>query len=61
MRLDPLISLRLQEDFNRDPAIIYASTTKVYGSNVKKINVLEKETRYIFEDKFKKAYRKPFR
>ena len=37
----------------RDPAVIYASTNKVYGDNVNKINVLEKETRYVLEDKFK--------
>lgn len=36
-----------------DPAIIYCSTNKVYGSNVNKIEVLEKKTRYIFEANFK--------
>jgi len=35
-----------------DPAIIYCSTNKVYGSNVNKIKVLEKGTRHIFEDHF---------
>lgn len=34
-----------------DPAIIYCSTNKVYGENVNKIPVLEKETRYTFADK----------
>lgn len=38
---------------NSDPAIITCSTNKVYGSNVNKIQVVEKETRYAFEDKFK--------
>jgi CDP-paratose 2-epimerase len=39
--------------FSNDPLIIFCSTNKVYGSNVNKIKVLERETRYIFEDKFK--------
>lgn len=38
---------------NSDLAIIYCSTNKVYGNNINKIRVLEKKTRYAFEDKFK--------
>ncbi|MES4787405.1 MAG: hypothetical protein C4294_18165 [Nitrospiraceae bacterium] len=45
---------------NGDPAIIYTSTNKLYGDNVNKIMVLEKETRYIFEDKFKKGIPETF-
>jgi CDP-paratose 2-epimerase len=38
---------------NRSPALIYCSTNKVYGNNVNNVEVQEKETRYVFEDKFK--------
>lgn len=38
---------------NNHPVIIYCSTNKVYGENVNKVRVVEKEIRYIFEDKFK--------
>ena len=37
---------------NRDQAIIYCSTNKVYGNNVNKIPVIERETRYEFKDGF---------
>lgn len=43
-----------------DPAIIYTSTNKVYGDNVNKITVSEKETRYTFEDKFKNGIPETF-
>jgi len=33
---------------NTDPCIIYTSTNKVYGNNVNKIPLIEKETRYQF-------------
>jgi len=35
---------------NRNPIIIYTSTNKVYGNNVNKIPLTEKETRYEFSD-----------
>jgi len=38
---------------NRNPALIYCSTNKVYGNNVNNVEVREKATRYVFEDKFK--------
>lgn len=43
-----------------DPAIIYTSTNKVYGDNVNKINVIEKETRYTFENKFRNGIPETF-
>jgi len=43
-----------------DPAIIYCSTNKVYGNNVNEIRVIEKETRYAFEDKFKNGIPETF-
>jgi CDP-paratose 2-epimerase len=36
---------------NGNPIVIYTSTNKVYGNNVNKIRLIEKETRYEFADK----------
>lgn len=38
-----------------NPTVIYCSTNKVYGSNVNKIPVQEKDTRYTFADKHFKS------
>ena len=38
--------------FCNNPAVIYCSTNKVYGNNVNNVNVIAKETRYCFEDRF---------
>ena len=35
---------------NSDPSVIFCSTNKVYGNNVNKITLVEKETRYEFAD-----------
>ena len=35
---------------NTNPTIIYTSTNKVYGNNVNDISLVEKETRYEFDD-----------
>ena len=43
-----------------DPAIVFCSTNKVYGNNVNKIQVIEKETRYLFEDRFKNGVPETF-
>lgn len=43
-----------------NPIIVYCSTNKVYGENVNKIKVIEKESRYIFEDKFKSGIPETF-
>jgi CDP-paratose 2-epimerase len=43
-----------------DPAVVFCSTNKVYGSNVNKIQVIEKETRYLFEDRFKNGVPETF-
>jgi len=45
---------------NTDPTVIFCSTNKVYGSNVNKIKVLEKETRYVFEDQLKNGISETF-
>ena len=45
---------------NRNPALIYCSTNKVYGNNVNNIEVQEKATRYVFEDKFKNGVPESF-
>lgn len=45
---------------NRGPAIVLCSTNKVYGNNVNKIQVIEKETRYSFEDRFKNGVPETF-
>ena len=45
---------------NTDPTIVYCSTNKVYGENVNKIDVLEKDSRYVFEDKFKMGVSETF-
>jgi len=51
-----LEATRLSEN---DPAIVYCSTNKVYGDNVNKIPVREREKRYEFADeKYKKEYQK---
>lgn len=52
--------LEAARNLSKKLVIIYCSTNKVYGSNVNKIKVLEKETRYIFEDKFKKGVPETF-
>lgn len=41
-------------------AIVYCSTNKVYGDNVNTIKVIEKEKRYVFEDKFKNGIPESF-
>lgn len=44
-----------------NPSVIYCSTNKVYGNNVNKISVLEKEKRYEFgDDKYKKGIPEEF-
>lgn len=43
-----------------DPVIIYCSTNKVYGENVNKVGVVEKETRYVFGENFKKGIAENF-
>jgi len=40
--------------------VVYCSTNKVYGDNVNKIKVIEKEKRYVFEDKFKNGIQESF-
>jgi len=52
--------LEVARKFCNDPAIIFCSTNKVYGSNVNKIKFLEKETRYVFEDKFQNGIPETF-
>ncbi|MCZ7355908.1 MAG: GDP-mannose 4,6-dehydratase [Candidatus Methanoperedens sp.] len=41
-------------------AVVYCSTNKVYGDNVNAIKVMEKEKRYVFEDKFKNGISESF-
>lgn len=41
-------------------SIVYCSTNKVYGDNVNSIKVIEKEKRYLFEDKFEKGIPESF-
>jgi len=43
-----------------NPSFIYCSTNKVYGENVNRIGVKEKERRYIFERKFRKGVPESF-
>lgn len=43
-----------------NPIVVYCSTNKVYGENVNKIKVIEKESRYVFEDKFKNGVPETF-
>jgi len=43
-----------------NPAFIYCSTNKVYGENVNRIGVNEKETRYVFERKYRKGVPESF-
>ena len=43
-----------------NPAIIFCSTNKVYGNNVNSVNVLAREKRYVFEDKFKNGISEVF-
>ena len=53
-----LEAARLSEN---DPAIVYCSTNKVYGDNVNKIPVREREKRYEFADeKYKKGIPEDF-
>jgi CDP-paratose 2-epimerase len=52
--------LEAARKFCSNPAIIFCSTNKVYGNNVNGINVMEKETRYAFEDKFKNGVPETF-
>jgi CDP-paratose 2-epimerase len=52
--------LEAARKFCNNPAIILCSTNKTYGNNVNKINVVEKETRYIFENKFKEGVPETF-
>ncbi len=39
----------------KNPPIVYCSTNKVYGENVNKIGIIEKETRYEFEAAYRKG------
>ena len=43
-----------------DPVVIYCSTNKVYGENVNKVKVIEKETRYVFGADFQKGIGESF-
>jgi CDP-paratose 2-epimerase len=52
--------LEAARKFCNNPAIIFCSTNKVYGNNVNEINVIEKETRYVFEDEFKNGVPETF-
>jgi CDP-paratose 2-epimerase len=45
---------------NRNPVLIYCSTNKVYGNNVNNVEVREKATRYVFEDKFRNGVPETF-
>ncbi len=45
---------------NSDPAVVFCSTNKTYGDNVNKVKVIEEETRYAFEDRFKKGISETF-
>ena len=36
----------------RRPVVVYCSTNKVYGENVNRVGIVEKEQRYCFEEKF---------
>jgi len=58
--LGTLNILEIARASNSDPVIIYTSTNKVYGSNVNKIETLEKKIRYVFEDKFKSGISETF-
>ncbi len=42
------------------PIVIFCSTNKVYGDNVNRLQVQEKETRYVFGDKFKRGVAEDF-
>lgn len=42
--------LEAARNSNTNPIVIYTSTNKVYGNNVNKIPLIEKETRYEFDD-----------
>jgi len=53
--------LEAARNSNTNPIIIYTSTNKVYGNNVNKIPLVEKETRYEFTDSnFKKGISEDF-
>ncbi|MHA1838406.1 MAG: GDP-mannose 4,6-dehydratase [Candidatus Ranarchaeia archaeon] len=52
--------LEAARKYCNDPAIIFCSTNKVYGSNINEVNVLEKETKYLFEDRFKNGISETF-
>jgi len=43
-----------------NPVIIYCSTNKVYGENVNKIGVVQEESRYRFEDRYRKGIPESF-
>ncbi len=43
-----------------NPTIIYCSTNKVYGENVNSIKLIEKDSRYIFEERFKNGVPETF-
>jgi CDP-paratose 2-epimerase len=43
-----------------NPTVIYCSTNKVYGENVNCIKVIEKETRYSFDEDFAKGVPESF-
>lgn len=46
---------------SHNPAVVYCSTNKVYGENVNRIPILERETRYVFSDKrFEKGISETF-
>jgi CDP-paratose 2-epimerase len=45
---------------HNNPALIYASTNKVYGANVNRIKVIEKKSRYVYENTFRKGIPETF-
>jgi len=52
--------LEFARRFCDNPAIIFCSTNKVYGSNVNDIRVSEKDLRHVFENRFKKGVSETF-
>lgn len=52
--------LEAARNYGNKPAIIYCSTNKVYGENVNKIEVIEHEKRYKFDDKNKEGIPEAF-
>jgi CDP-paratose 2-epimerase len=52
--------LEVARKYCNNPLFIYCSTNKVYGSNINRISVLEKKTRYVFKDEFEKGIPESF-